>query len=127
MVAYLPTKGAIANFERVKALAAAFPEVEVSTSYGTPALTVRGKLMARLKEDGVTLVLRAQWEERERLLALYPKVFFFTEHYRAHPWVLVHLAAVKPAQLTASLAHAYRQSAPKSLLKAVSHSNEGAS
>jgi len=35
----------------------ALPEVELSTSYGTPALKVRGKLIARLKEDGESIVV----------------------------------------------------------------------
>ena len=34
------------TFEKVKKIAFAMPCVEESTSYGTPALKVRGKLMA---------------------------------------------------------------------------------
>ena len=94
----------------------ALPGVEESTSYGTAALKVRGKLMARLKEDAQTLVLRVTWDERERLLAVYPEVFFLTEHYRNHPWVLVRLAAATPSQLKAGLVHAWQQSAPRSLM-----------
>ena len=105
------------DFPQVRKLAAALPEVEESTSYGTPALKVRGKLMARLKEDGRTLVLRVSWEERERLLAVSPEVCFLTDHYRGHPWVLVRLECVSPEQLRHSLQHAWRESAPKALLK----------
>ena len=36
------------RFADVCALAAALPEAAVGTSYGTPALTVRGKAFARL-------------------------------------------------------------------------------
>ena len=104
------------TFERVKKIASAMPDVEASTSYGTPALKVRGKLMARLKEDDETLVLRATWEERERVLTLYPEVYFLTEHHRGHAWVLLRLAAATPTQLKASITHAWYESAPKSLI-----------
>ena len=93
----------------------ALPGVEESTSYGTPALKVRGKLMVRLKEDQETVVLRTTWEERERLMTLYPDVFFLTDHYRAHPWVLMRLAAAPPANVPKWLHQAWLLAAPKSL------------
>jgi hypothetical protein len=104
------------TFAKVKKFAAGFAGVEESTSYGTPALKVRGKLMARLREDNETLVLRVTWEERERLLAVCPEVFFLTDHYRNHPWVLLRLPAATPSQVRAGLLHAWQQSAPRSLL-----------
>jgi hypothetical protein len=47
------------------------PEVEVSTSYGTPALKVRKKLFVRLREDQEHLVLFVDFMEREALVADY--------------------------------------------------------
>ena len=45
------------DWDHVVSLAQAeLPEVEVSTSYGTPALKVRKKLFARLREDSEHLV-----------------------------------------------------------------------
>jgi len=107
------------TFEKVKKIALAMPGVEESTSYGTPGLKVRGKLMARMKEDGETLVLRVTWEEQERVLMLHPEVYFLTEHHRGHPWVLLRLAAATPTQLKSSVTHAWYQSAPKSLIARV--------
>lgn len=40
------------TFDDVRRISLAWPEVEDGTSYGTPALKVRKKLLARLKEDG---------------------------------------------------------------------------
>ena len=40
------------TFDDVRKISLAWPEVEDGTSYGTPALKVRKKLLARLKEDG---------------------------------------------------------------------------
>ena len=45
-----------AAFARILRSADHLPEIEESTSYGTPALKVRGKLIARLK-DAETLVI----------------------------------------------------------------------
>ena len=46
------------HWNTVLELARRLPEVEEGTSYGTPALRVRGKFFARLREDGETLVVK---------------------------------------------------------------------
>ncbi|HTD28655.1 MAG TPA: MmcQ/YjbR family DNA-binding protein [Xanthomonadaceae bacterium] len=104
-------------YEDVKREALALPEVEESSSYGTPALKVRGKLMVRLKEDLETIVLRTTWEERERLTTLYPETFYVTDHYRAYPWVLMRLSGAPQAFVSKWLENAWRLVAPKSLVK----------
>jgi hypothetical protein len=103
------------TYAALKRKALALPEVEESTSYGTPALKVRGKLMVRLKEDMQTVVLRTTWEERDRLVTVYPEVFFVTDHYRKHPWVLMSLGAAASTLLNPVLETAWRLSAPPSL------------
>ena len=45
------------TFDDVRKIALAWPEVEDGTSYGTPALKVRKKLLARLREDNDSLVM----------------------------------------------------------------------
>ncbi len=45
------------TFDDVRKIALAWPEVEDGTSYGTPALKVRKKLLARMWEDMETLVM----------------------------------------------------------------------
>ncbi len=45
------------TFDDVRIVALKWPEVTDGTSYGTPALKVRGKLLTRLKEDGESLVV----------------------------------------------------------------------
>jgi hypothetical protein len=47
------------TFDDVRQFALTWPEVEDGTSYGTPALKVRKKMLARLKEDGDSLVMPA--------------------------------------------------------------------
>jgi hypothetical protein len=45
------------TYDDVRKIALAWPEVEDGTSYGTPALKVRNKMLVRLKEDGDSLVM----------------------------------------------------------------------
>lgn len=110
------TRSAGVSYDAVKIAALALPEVEESTSYGTPALKVRGKLMVRLREDFETIVVRATWEDRERLMAVEPETYYVTDHYLKYPWVLARLASLKPAALTPLVRLAWRNAAPKSLV-----------
>jgi len=81
------------TFDDVRKIALAWPEVEDGTSYGTPALKVRKKLLARLKEDGDSLVMPGvPRDEREMLVESRPKVFYFTDHYSDYPIVLIRLS-----------------------------------
>ena len=61
------------TFLDVVAAARKLPEIEVSTSYGTPSIKVRGKMLARLQEDGETLVLRTDFVARQILTQADPK------------------------------------------------------
>jgi len=104
------------TYDIVRALARELPDVEESTSYGTPALKVGGKLFVRLKEDAETIVLRTDAYERAHLIGSDPRTFFITEHYREYPWVLVRLSEVKRAQIAELLEGAWRRVAPKRLI-----------
>jgi hypothetical protein len=104
------------TFEHVRLAAQAFPGVEDSTSYGTPALKVRGKLLARLHQSGECLVLRVDLLDREILLQSDSQVFYITDHYRDYPWVLVRLSAVDAGALPDLIERAWRLVAPKSLV-----------
>jgi hypothetical protein len=105
------------TFEAVRLAAKPLPDVVVSTSYGTPALKVRGKLLARLHQDGECFVLRADLLDREILIQSDPAVFFITDHYRDYPWILVRLLTVDPEALPDMMKRAWRLVAPKSLVK----------
>jgi hypothetical protein len=102
-------------FARVKAAASALPGIEDSTSYGTPALKVRGKLVARMK-DADTLVVRCPIDDKEFLLAAGPRIYFETDHYKGWPAVLVRLNRIGEAELRLRLERAWRLQAPKRLI-----------
>jgi hypothetical protein len=97
------------TFEDVRKIALALEGVEEGTSYGTPAFKVRGKLVARLREDGETLVVGMDFEQRDELLAADPDTYYLTDHYRNYPWILVRLPRVHPDALRDLLGGALRQ------------------
>lgn len=103
-------------YDEIVALAKELPGVEESTSYGTPALKVRGKLLVRLREDGDTVVLACEPDERELLVAAEPETFFFTDHYRGYPLVLVRFAEVNPGAFRDLFERAWRRVAGKKLI-----------
>ncbi len=104
------------SFATVREVARELPGIEESTSYGTPALKVKGKLLARLHQSGECFVLRVDLRERDALLRSEPAVFYVTEHYQDHPWVLVRFLTVDPAMLPDILERAWRLLAPAPLL-----------
>jgi hypothetical protein len=82
------------TFKDVRKLALSLKDVEEATSYGTPAFKVDGKLLARLKEDGDSLVVGTTFEEREEMMAVDPETYYITDHYLKYPLVLVRLSRV---------------------------------
>jgi hypothetical protein len=106
------------TFDHVCTIALAWPGVERSTSYGTPALKVKGKLLTRLREDGETLVvIGVGFDEREMLMEAEPEVFHITPHYRDWPMVLMRLPKADPGAVEALLLRRWRAVAPKRLVK----------
>src|ERR1700737_2918334 len=96
----------------VRELALAFPGVEEGLSYGTPGFRVRGKFLARVWEDGETLVVKCGADERDFRMQADPETFFITDHYRGYPTVLVRLGRVTKADLRDVLEEAWRRHAP---------------
>jgi hypothetical protein len=108
----------VATWKTVQGIARQLPGAEESTSYGTPAFKVKGKLFARLKENRTQLVVHVPIAERALLVEFKPTVFVVTPHYEKHPYVLVELAHVEKAELTELLEDSWRMVAPKHLLAA---------
>jgi hypothetical protein len=107
------------TFDELRKFALAWPEVEDGTSYGTPALKVRKKMLARLREDGDSLVMPGvPRDEREMLVESQPKLFYFTDHYRDYPMVLIRLSKAKRANVEPLLRRHWRTLASKKAVKA---------
>jgi hypothetical protein len=106
------------TFDDVRNFALTWPEVEDGTSYGTPALKVRKKMLVRLKEDRDSLVMPGvPQDERDMLVESQPKVFYFTDHYRDYPMVLIRLSRASRATVEPLLRRQWRALASKAALK----------
>lgn len=104
------------TFDDVRKIALAWSEVEDGSSYGTPALKVRKKLLARLREDNDSLVmLGVPLDERDMLIE---KIFYFTDHYRDYPTVLIRLSKAKRAIVEPLLRRRWLELASKAAVKA---------
>ena len=106
------------TYDDVCRLATKLPKVEVGTSWGTSALKVDGKFLARLKEDGETLAIKMDFESRDLLLRIEPEVFYLTDHYRGYPAILVRLPEIAPDRMEEILEDAWRFAAPKKVVAA---------
>lgn len=72
--------------------------------------------MARLREDGETLVVRVRPEERPGLLEERPDLFTLTPHYERSALVLMRLGAARPDEVEDMLVAAWRLVAPARLV-----------
>jgi hypothetical protein len=114
---------AAVTFDDVRTIALAWPEVEDGSSYGTPALKVRKKMLVRLKEDGDSLVISGvPLDEREMLVESQPRVFYFTDHYKDYPMVLIRLSKARRATVEPLLRRQWRALASKKAIKAADKS-----
>jgi hypothetical protein len=98
--------------------AAALPGVEQGLCFGTPALYVRKRILACLREDGRTLAIKIDFLDRDVLLEADPKAFFLTDHYRPYPMVVMRLDEVRPEVARSLLEDAWERAAPERLMSA---------
>jgi hypothetical protein len=100
------------TFDAVRELGLPLPGVEESTMYGTPALKLRGKLMAciashKSAEPG-SLVVRVDVDQRAELIAAEPLIYYVTDHYVGYSSVLVRLSRIRKDALQDLLQSAWR-------------------
>jgi hypothetical protein len=104
-------------YRRVCDIALKLPGVEESTSYGTPSLKVKGKIMSRLRTEAEgALAVRCDFLDRQILLQADPEAFFLTDHYLNYPMILVRLDKVRRSALPDLIERAWRMVAPPRLV-----------
>ena len=105
----MPRGKSASTFDTVRAIAKSLPNVEEGTAYGTPAIKLRGQLLAciasnKSAEPG-TLVVRVSFDQRDAMIADDPDTYYLKDHYVGYPCVLVRLARIHPDALS-DLLHA---------------------
>jgi hypothetical protein len=100
------------TFRTVRAIGLKLPGVEESSMYGMPALKLGGRMIAciashKSAEPG-SLVVRTDFEQRDLLVAEQPGTYYFKEHYKTYPVVLVRLSHVNADAMRDLLNAAHR-------------------
>ncbi len=86
------------TFKTVEAIGRGLPDVEVTTTWGKPALKVRGRMFvcvpSHKSAEPHSLVVMMDFPERDALLEEDPDTYYVKEHYQNYPCVLVRLDRV---------------------------------
>jgi hypothetical protein len=101
------------DFDDVSELAGDLPGVEQTTGRGAPCLKVNGKLLTcpalHDSAEPHSLVIKIAREQRAKLVAADPDVYYVTEHYADYPTVLVRMARIRRNALRDLLNLAWQQ------------------
>jgi len=100
------------DFDTVRSIALGLPGVEDSTIHRSPALKIRGKLLACIpvhkSAEPDSVAVRIDFAARAELIEAAPDVFYLTDHYVNYPIVLVRLSRIHLDALRDLLAMARR-------------------
>jgi hypothetical protein len=104
-------------FAPVAAIGKTLPDVEVTTSWGQPALKVRGTMFVCIASNKAaepdSLVVRMAIPDRDALIEEDPGTYYLKDHYVGYPCVLVRLRRVTPDALHGLVVGAHRFAAQK--------------
>jgi len=100
------------DLDVVRRMALELPRVERGTIRGAPSLKVRGKLLCcpalHSSAEPNTLAIRVDHDERTKLIAANPRVYYVTEHYLNYPTVLVRLSRIDRSSMRSLLGVAWK-------------------
>ena len=100
------------SFTTVAAIGRTLPDVEVTTTWGKPALKVRGRMFACIAShksaEPNSLVVMMDFADRDALVVEEPGIYYLKEHYLNYPCVLVRLSQVHGDALRDLVAGAHR-------------------
>ena len=83
------------------------PGTERSTSYGSPAVRVRGKAFLYPGREKGSFAVSCPLEEKELLMETDPDTFWETDHYRGWPAVLARFDSADPERIEAVIRRAW--------------------
>jgi hypothetical protein len=81
------------SWDEVVTFALTLPETELGTSYGRPAVKVRGKAFVYPGREAGSFAVSSPLEEKAFLIETDPATFWETPHYRGWPAVLVRFGS----------------------------------
>src|SRR5688500_6107513 len=100
------------RFKPVEAIGRTLPDVDVTTTWGKPALKVRGRMFVCIAShksaEPDTLVVMMDFADRDALIEDDPDTYYLKDHYVGYPCVLVRLSRVHPDALRDLVIGAHR-------------------
>ena len=93
------TASGFSDWDSVMAFGLTLRGTEPSTSYGRPAVRVRGKAFLFPGRERGSFAVMAPIEEKELLMETEPETFWETDHYRGYPAVLVRFGSANPERI----------------------------
>ena len=100
------------SFKPVEAIGKTLPGVEVTTTWGKPALKADGRMFVCIAShksaEPDTLVVMMDFPDRDALLEDDPDTYYLKEHYVGYPCVLVRLSKVPADALRDLVVGAHR-------------------
>lgn len=106
------------SWDDVVAFGLALPAVELSASYGHPALKVDGKAFASTGREPGSFHVRSPHEEKAVLIETDPATFWQTAHYEGWPGLLVRYGSADPERVRIVLTRAWWDAAKAKTQKA---------
>jgi hypothetical protein len=103
------------GFKTVESIGRTLPDVEVTTTWGKPALKVEGRMFVCIAShksaEPNTLVVMMDFANRDALIEDDPETYYLKDHYLHYPCVLVRLSRVRADALRDLVTGAYRYTA----------------
>jgi hypothetical protein len=100
------------SFKTVESIGRTLPAVELTTTWGKPALKVNGRMFvcmaSHTSAEPNTLVVMMDFAARDALLEDDPDVYYLKDHYVNYPCVLVRLARIRADALRDLVTGAHR-------------------
>ena len=105
------------SFKTVERIGRTLPDVEVTTTWGKPALKVGGKMFVCIAShksaEPDTLVVMMDFPDRDALIEDDSSTYYLKEHYLSYPCILVRLSRVHPDALEDLVIGAHRYMSAK--------------
>jgi len=117
------------SFKAVESIGRTLPDVEVTSTWGQPALKVRGKMFVCIAShksaEPNSLAVMMDFADRDALVADDPGTYYLKEHYLNYPCVLARLSRVRTDALRDLITGAHRFVSARVRRKSVGGSRRG--
>lgn len=101
------------SWDEVAAFGLSLPDTELSTSYGRPAVKVRGKAFLYPGREQGSFCIAAPLDEKELLMETEPETFWESAHYAGWPAVLVRYGSASRERIENVVVRAWWDRASK--------------